>query len=169
MLQHVYLCANFSIMSHALKERIKQTADFESPMVEALLNLMTAADFVKTKINQVCARYNITQGQYNVLRILRGAHPAGYARCDIAGRMLERAPDVTRLIDRLEAQELVVRDRSAQDRRHSLARITDKGLHLLTEMSAEMSAIEKPFAERLSLAECLALIGICEKVYTAED
>lgn len=153
-------------MTHKLKQRLKQNSDFESPVNEALLNLLVAADVVRKRINAVCAEFGLTQGQYNVLRILRGVHPQGHPRCDIAARMLEEAPDVTRLVDRLERQKLVERDRAEDDRRLSIARITEKGLQLLVEAEPQMSEIGKSFANRLSNNEARKLTNICEKIYS---
>ena len=102
MLQHTLVFVIVSNMSNALKAKIKQRADFASPVVEGVLNVMVAADTIRTQMDRVFAAHGITQGQYNVLRILRGAGRAGHARCEIAGRMLEHAPDITRLVDRLE-------------------------------------------------------------------
>ncbi|MGH9945046.1 MAG: MarR family winged helix-turn-helix transcriptional regulator [Pyrinomonadaceae bacterium] len=155
-------------MGEALKQRIKQTADFASPAEEAMLNLMVAADHVRSRIDRVCAEFGVTHGQYNVLRILRGVHPQGHPRCEIAARMLEKAPDVTRLVDRLEAQELVSRDRSAEDRRVSLTRITKKGLDLLAGMAPALGQLERYFFERVSRRDCRELTRICEGLYAEE-
>src|ERR1041385_1053078 len=105
-------------MSEILNRRIKQKSGFGSPVNEGILNLLIAADYVRTQQEKLCAAHGITAGQYNVLRILRGAGSEGHPRCEIAGRMVERAPDVTRLVDKLEKEGLVVRERSAEDRRH---------------------------------------------------
>jgi len=155
-------------MGNGLKNRIKQTPGFSSPTEEAMLNLMVAADHVRNRLDRVCAEYKITHGQYNVLRILRGVHPEGHPRCEIAVRMLERAPDVTRLVDRLEAQELVERDRSEHDRRLSITRITEKGLSVLARMEPAIVEIGKYFGERVSRRDCKELTRICEEIY-AED
>ena len=155
-------------MGNGLKNRIKQTTGFSSPTEEAMLNLMVAADHVRTRLDRVCAEYKITHGQYNVLRILRGVHPEGHPRCEIAVRMLERAPDVTRLVDRLEAQGLVKRDRSEHDRRLSITRITEKGLSVLARMEPAIVEIGQYFGERVSRRDCKELTRICEGIY-AED
>jgi DNA-binding MarR family transcriptional regulator len=152
-------------MGEALRRRIKQTADFQSPTEEAMLNLMVAADHVRARLDRVCAGFGVTHGQYNVLRILRGVHPEGHPRCEIAARMLEKAPDVTRLVDRLEAQGLVERVRSETDRRLSLTRITQKGLDLLAQMEAPMAEINRFFGELVSRQDCRELSRICEGVY----
>ena len=155
-------------MGDALKKRIKQTADFESPVEEAMLNLMVAADHVRARLDRVCADFRITTGQYNVLRILRGAHPDGHPRCEIAARLIEKAPDVTRLVDRLETQGLVERDRSEEDRRLSLTRITKKGLGVLDKMDNALAETNRYFSERVSRRDCRELSRICEGIY-AED
>jgi DNA-binding MarR family transcriptional regulator len=151
-------------MGEALKRRIKQDR-FESTLQEAMLNLLVAASHVNERFDRICAEHRITAGQYNVLRILRGAHPNGHSRCDIAERLLDRAPDVTRLVDRLERQGLVERARSDEDRRLSISRITDAGRALLDRMEPAVRAHNDHFAERISLADRRELSRICEALY----
>ncbi len=151
-------------MGDALKRRIKQQR-FESPLQEAMLNLLVAAAHVMERTDRVLAAHGITQPQYNVLRILRGAHPNGYPRCDIAERMIDRAPDVTRLIDRLERQGFVERDRSASDRRLSIARITAAGLKLLDEVDPSLRETHAFLGDRISASDRLELSRICERIY----
>jgi len=156
-------------MSNALKAKIKQQVDFENPGIEAMLNLMVAADTVRTMSNRVLAVHEITGGQYNVLRILRGAGDAGHPRCEIAVRMIERAPDITRIIDRLEKQDLVIRDRADEDRRLSVTRISRKGLDLLERIEPELVKANHQFAKKLSAAEWIALTSLCEKIYAEQN
>lgn len=155
-------------MANALKAKIKQRADFKSPAVEAILNLMVAADEVRTRIDRVFAAHNITYGQYNVLRILRGAGSEGHPRCEIAARMIERAPDITRIVDRLEKQKLVERERSDEDRRHSVTKVTEKGLELIERMEPEMQKANDEIAQKLSTVEWVALTALCEKIYAEQ-
>ena len=67
-------------MGDFLRKRVKQSADFESPEVEALLNLLVAADHMRGRMEQVCSQFDITASQYNILRILRGAGQEGLPR-----------------------------------------------------------------------------------------
>ena len=152
-------------MGEALKRRIKQAADFANPAQEAMLNLIVAADYVHTRLERACAGFGITRPQYNVLRILRGAHPEGHPRAAISARLLASAPDVTRLVDRLEAQGLVERVRVEEDRRLSIARITKKGLRLLERMQPHISAEHERFSLKVSRRDCLELSRICESIY----
>jgi len=155
-------------MGEALKRRIKQTADFENPAQEAMLNLIVAADYVHTRLEKVCLKFGLTRPQYNVLRILRGAHPGGHPRSEIGARLLASAPDVTRLVDRLEAQGLVERARVEEDRRLSIARITRKGLRLLKEMHPHIAEEHESFSRKVPRKDCVELSRICEAIYGEE-
>jgi DNA-binding MarR family transcriptional regulator len=155
-------------MSEALKAKIKQRTDFDNPAGEAMLNLIVAADMFRGQMDRLLTAYEITSGQYNVLRILRGAGCEGHPRCEIAARMVERAPDITRLIDRLEKQNLVIRERSDEDRRQSVTKITEKGLELLNRLDPELSEFINQTSRKMSTAEWIALTSLCEKIYTEQ-
>src|SRR5579864_5248555 len=151
-------------MGDALRHRIQQ-AHFESAVQEALLNVLVAADHLRAQTERLCAELGLSASQYNVLRILRGVHPEGHSRCEIARRMIERAPDVTRLIDRLEKRGWVERDRSERDRRLSISRITAAGLELLDSIAPRFELAQRDFAERVPPADCRELSRICEAIY----
>jgi DNA-binding MarR family transcriptional regulator len=150
-----------------LKQRIRQ-AKFDSPAHEALLNLLVAAGHIRSLVDEACADYGITQPQFNVLRILRGAHPGGLPRGEISARMIERAPDVTRLIDRLEAAGLVDRVKGTGDRRLSVTRITRAGLALLAKLDGPIRALNKDVARRVSATDLRHLSRICEAMYATD-
>jgi DNA-binding MarR family transcriptional regulator len=155
-------------MGEGLKQRIKQDR-FESPVQEALLNLLVAADHLRNASQAVCEEQGITRGQFNVLRILKGVYPEGHPRCEIAVRMVERAPDITRLVDRLEKEGLVERSRAAEDRRLSVTRITKKGLQLLERISPHFELLSQELMRRLSAQEAKTLSALCERIYAEED
>lgn len=150
-------------MGDALKRRIKQ-ARFENPQQEALLNLVIAGNYIREQLERAAGEHGITLPQYNVLRILRGVFPGGHPRCEIATRMLDRAPDVTRIIDRLEEKSLVERDRAGSDRRHSIARITRDGLRLLERMEPTIQIATRPL-QKIAVHDCRELSRICEAIY----
>jgi DNA-binding MarR family transcriptional regulator len=151
-----------------LKKRLRMSR-VQGPSHEAVLNLMVATGHLRERMERLCEEHGITTAQYNVLRILRGAPDEGYARCDVTTRMIDRAPDVTRLIDRLEAERLVVRDRSGQDRRRSLTRITKAGLELLERMQPGIEAFDRHIQKRLSPRDRRELSRILEQLYAEED
>lgn len=150
-------------MARTLHERVKQN-EFESTRQEAVINLLVTAGHYRQILNDICRQYNITHDQYNVLRILKGVHPEGHPRNEIIDRMIERTPDVTRLLDRLEKRDLVYRTKSEEDRRLSIARITDKGLELLEEMDPEFSQASKNFTEGIAEADLKQFSKICSSM-----
>src|SRR5438309_9283104 len=91
--------------------RSPTAARFDSPEQEVFLNLWRTYDRLRALEDELFARYDLTAQQYNALRLLRGEHPAGLPTLALAGRLVSRAPDITRLIDKLESRGLVERDR----------------------------------------------------------
>ena len=154
-------------MGRALQERLLSKR-FEGPHHEAVLNVFVAANHLRGLLDEVFAGAGLTQQQYNVLRILNGAWPQGYARGEIARRALDRAPDLTRMIDRLARAGLVQRLRSAEDHRQSLARITPKGRRLLAGMHGRVRGVQRAAEKRITIKEAQELSRLCEKLY-AED
>ncbi|MGH7699657.1 MAG: MarR family winged helix-turn-helix transcriptional regulator [Gemmatimonadales bacterium] len=131
---------------------------------EAYLALRAAADHVGRLLAERCARHALTPEQLTVLRLLRGAHPEGQPRYEIAVRMPSRAPDATRLLDRLERRGLVERVRSRDDRRLSISRITARGLRVLAELDGDLRELERDFAARLSEGQMKELARLCRAV-----
>jgi DNA-binding MarR family transcriptional regulator len=147
----------------SVKGRVRQR-EFASTAQEAMVSLLVAAGHVRVALVELCGQHGITPDQYNVLRILRGVYPAGHPRYEVAQRLIERAPDVTRLLDRLEREGLVERQRSDEDRRLSLSRITKAGLALLERMDPEVLALHDNFAAPLSRAERAELARLCSAI-----
>jgi DNA-binding MarR family transcriptional regulator len=154
-------------MTEALSRRLKQE-QFVSPAQEALLSVIVAANALNDLMDRLCERHRITRTQYNVLRILRGAHPQGHARCEIACRMLDRASDITRLVDRLQARRLVKRSRGSEDQREAVTSITAKGLKLLDAMQPQINAATSSILGRLSDDDCHELSRLCALIFETE-
>jgi len=112
--------------------------DYYAPVKSSLeeatyLELLRTSDLLTRALAPVLKAEDLSATQYNVLRILRGA--GGPLPCsEIANRMITRDPDITRLLDRLDARGFVSRSRDAEDRRTVLARITPQGLRMLTKL-----------------------------------
>ena len=151
-------------MGDTLKNRLKQKK-FASVFMEAHLSLMIAADTLQRQADEACDDFGISAQQYNVLRILRGVHPGGHARCDIIERMIQEAPDVTRLIDRLVKMGYAKRGKSKEDGRLSLTYITGKGLKLLDSMNEFTEDLDKDLQKRLTKTDARSLTTLCEKLY----
>lgn len=151
-------------MGEILKKRLKQTS-FTSSGQEAMLNILVASNHLKSRVESVCLKHGITQTQFNVLRILNGKHPEGYPRREIITRMIDPAPDVTRLIDRLIKEGLVERFASLKDKRLSISRITDKGREVLKKVRPEVVSLHSLVSGKLSNSESRQLSVLLEKIY----
>jgi DNA-binding MarR family transcriptional regulator len=152
-----------------LKSEIAQTRPFAGPAEEALLNLIRTADCLQRAMQHSTRRWNVTSTQYNVLRILRGAHPGGLACSAIGDRMIAADPDVTRLVARLKAQKLVRQARDKKDRRVVNTFISETGLALLAEMDPVVSQFPTQNLGHLTEEELTTLIHLVEKARSRCD
>jgi DNA-binding MarR family transcriptional regulator len=126
-----------------LQDELKQTRPWSRPSEEAAVALMRTADLINRSISGILEPVGITGQQYNVLRILRGAGEKGLPTLDIAERMIEQTPGITRLIDRLEVKALVSRKRCETDRRQVFCIITKKGLELIDKLGGPLRVAEE--------------------------
>ncbi len=149
-------------MTAQLQAELKQQKPFASLEEEALLNLLRTADVLTQGIEQVLKPYGLSPTQYNVLRILRGSGPAGRSCREVAERMLTRDPDITRLLDRLEARGLVTRARERQDRRVITTRVTRLGMTLLARLDGPAAAWHRERLGRLGVNRLKILIELLE-------
>lgn len=107
---------------------------FDSLEQEAYLNLWRTFDRLKAVEEEVFGRFELSAQQYNALRLLAEAAPATLPTLSLAGRLVSRAPDITRLLDRLEARGLVRREREPHNRRIVQVGLTPAGEELLARM-----------------------------------
>lgn len=145
---------------------IRQQAPFKSAGQEAVVALFLAAERIKWPYQDLlAAQGDLTMQQYNVLRILRGAGESGLATLEIAERMLERTPGITRLLDRLEDKKLITRERSTTDRRQVVVRIARSGRDLLARLDAPFDRLDDEVLSELSQAELRTLVRLLERIH----
>jgi DNA-binding MarR family transcriptional regulator len=147
----------------SIRERLQQRA-FSGEADEAVISVVVAAEHLEQQLSAVIAGHGVTADQYNVLRILRGVHPEGHPRHEIARRMIHPAPDVTRMLDRLLRRKLISRVRDPRDARLSVARITPAGLALLKRIDPDVEAVQQRATAMLTPAERKELARLCEKL-----
>lgn len=107
---------------------------FDSPEQEVFLNLWRTYDRLKSLEDEVFGQAGLSAQQYNALRLLRSAHPDAMPTLMLGRRLISRAPDMTRLLDRLEQRGLLIRERRPENRRVVEVRISEDGLRLLDEI-----------------------------------
>ncbi len=147
-----------------LRDELKMTKPFKSVEEEALLSIARTAALIEHAGAEAFKPFNLTITQYNVLRILRGAGNEGLCRNEVGERLVTKVPDVTRLLDRMEAAGLIVRERGGKDRRFVATRITEKGLKLLEKIDRELPAIHGRQLGHVSQKRLRELISILEEV-----
>jgi len=148
----------------AIQREIRQRRPFASTRTEAMVALLRTADTLKRRIGAVIETHDLTFQQYNVLRILRGAGQDGLPTLEIADRMIEQAPGITRLLDRLEAKGLVRRERCPEDRRQVLCWATPAALQLLARLDKPLEAADETTLSALDSAEVERLIGLLDRI-----
>ena len=126
--------------------------------------LLQAADTLGQEAEQLLKAAGLTGAQYNVLRILRGAEPAGLPCRGIGDRMLSHDPDMTRLLDRLEKRGLITRVRQTDDRRVVKTRITPQALSLLKTLDQPVRELHKRQFRHMSAARLKILSDLLEEV-----
>jgi DNA-binding MarR family transcriptional regulator len=128
-----------------------------SPEETAFLDLLRTVDMLTRSAFGVLKAEDLSSTQYNVLRILRGA-PQGLPCGEIAGRMITRDPDVTRLLDRMEKRGLISRARDSRDRRMVLARNSAEGLKLVNRLDEPVQQMHRKVLGHLG-RERLRVLG----------
>ena len=126
-----------------MQEEIRQGKPFANAEQEAFLNLQRTADALMRGLEETLKPTSLTQTQYNVLRILRGAGMQGLLCRQLSERMITRDPDITRMLDRLEVRGFVTRSRDREDRRSITVRITAAGQRLVSELDAPIAELHR--------------------------
>ena len=147
-------------MSPYLRHEIKQTKPFPSVEAETHLNIERTAAVLGHAFAERLKPYGITSTQYNVLRILRGAGVEGLCRNEVRDRLVAQVPDVTRLLDRLEASGLIERARGTADRRLVSTTITDAGLKLLEQLDDPVVEMHSKLLGHMSAEQLRSLIDL---------
>ncbi len=136
----------FVFIPMGLSEELKMNKPFISQQHELTVGLLFTAERLRDYFLSICQRYGITTQQYNMLRILRGSHPNALSCSEVNSRMIQRSPDITRLIRRLELGGYVTRARDSRDNRIVRTLILPSGLTLLESMDADIRAMHDVFS-----------------------
>lgn len=151
-------------MAGKLLTEIQQTRPFALIEEEAILNVARTAEVAAQHMANFLKPYALTGTQYNVLRILRGAGKDGITCSQLSERMISRDPDISRLLDRMEARSLVIRERSKEDRRIVLTRISENGLDLVNSLDKPVRDFLKATIGKIKKHRLEELVEGLEKV-----
>lgn len=152
-----------------LQVELKQSRPFASPAEEGFVAVLKTADLLTRLVDRRLAPHDLSHQQYNVLRILRDAGAEGMPTLAIADRLIECAPGMTRLLDRMEQKSLVRRQRCPADRRQVLCYATPRGNELLVELEPMVKGLVDGCFETISLAEVEAFIATLDRIREQAD
>ena len=147
-----------------LQDDLRQRRPFGSPAEEAYLNLIRTADQLSRGVALVLRPHKLSEAQYNVLRILRGAGAAGLCRNEVGARLVTPVPDVTRLLDRMADLKLIARQRSDEDRRLVRTHLTAKGLDLVNGLDSVLRPSHQKRLAGISREKLEALVATLAEV-----
>jgi DNA-binding MarR family transcriptional regulator len=147
----------------SLKSEIAQQRPFASKEEEALLNILRTADCLQREFQRRSREWGVTATQYNVLRILRGAHPEGLTCTSLGDRMITAEPDITRLLKRLSGMGFIRQKRDTADRRVVRTFISAKGLQLLEQMDPVIDRTPRQMLGHMKQNQIEQLIALTEE------
>ncbi|MCP4122442.1 MAG: MarR family transcriptional regulator [Bacteroidetes bacterium] len=145
-----------------IKEAIKQT-EFKHEYEKLAVNLTFTSNFLNAHFADLLKPFDLTQPQFNVLRILRGQYPNAASVNLLIERMIDRSSNASRIVDKLETKKLVTRKACPKDRRRMDVKITENGLFLLEKLDSELEKFFTVF-EHLSQKEARTLNQLLDKL-----
>jgi len=145
-----------------LQDDLKKRNPFESPQQEAVISILRTNELFQYRFGQLFRSHGLTQPQYNILRILRGAGDRLPA-LEIADRMIAVVPSITNLVNKLERAGWVERERCDEDRRVCYVRITRAGRALLKKLDQPNLAMHDALVGHLGERELQQLAKLLEK------
>ena len=147
-------------MPTTLRDDLRQAKPFRSLREEALLSIARTESVIRERLERVLAPHDLSMTQYNVLRILRGAGKDGLCRNEIGQRLISRMPDVSRLLDRMEAAGLVSRVRSTEDRRLVNTTLTAAGRTLVDTLDPDVAEAQDAQLGHMSRDQLRSLVEL---------
>ncbi len=136
---------------------------FDSLEQEVFLGLWRTYDRLRMLEDELFHKYELTPQQYNAMRILRSEYPGALPTLTLANRLVSRAPDITRMLDKLEKRSLIERNRVPENRRLVMVRLTDKGTELLDELADPLRDCHSRQLGHLGAAELRQLSSLLKQ------
>jgi len=136
---------------------------FDSPQQEVYLNLWRTYDRLRALEDELFSSHGLTAQQYNALRLLRAAYPGRVPTLTLGAKLISRAPDITRLLDKLSERGLVDRERPADNRRVVNVGITAAGIALLEKLAPEVRACHATQLGHLEVQQMSTLVDLLRR------
>jgi len=153
--------------NETMKNRLPQyqrSRRFDSIEQEAYLSLWRTFDRLRAIEDELFGKWELSAQQYNVLRLLKAEHPETLPTLSLVRRLVSRAPDITRMLDKLELRKLISRGKRQGDRRAVMVGITPAGLALLEEIRQPLQVVHEKQLGHLSGADLKTLVKLLQQV-----
>jgi len=150
-----------------IAEDIKQK-EFSSEVSKAVINVLYTSAWLGQQHNKLFKPYGLTTPQFNILRILRGQYPEPVTVNTLIDRMIDKSSNASRIVDRLEAKDLVIRKQCKNDRRAVDVLVTKKGLDLLSQLDDKVKGLDRSLSE-LSEEDASVLNKLLDKMRSSQD
>ncbi|WP_372718634.1 MarR family winged helix-turn-helix transcriptional regulator [Novipirellula sp.] len=141
-----------------LSDELKKKHPFKSVEQEAMLSIMRTSDLLENRAARLLRNYQLTPSQYNAMRIMRGEGKP-MPCLEVADRMIQVAPAITRVVDQLVARGLISKTQSSEDRRVFLVHLTDAGRALLRKIDAPIDRLHQTLLGHVSQRDLKSLIA----------
>ncbi len=162
---YTFVPTNFVMTNMKIEEVVKSNVIMGLSQ-KAVLNIIYTQNNINERLIEILKPYDLSNEQYNVLRILRGQKGNPANMCVIQERMLAKTSNTTRLVDKLLLKELVTRKVCKENRRKIEVLITEKGLDILKELDPKVDNYEQNIVANLSSSELEQLNDLLEKIRT---
>lgn len=140
----------------SLREELKKRGPFESLEQEAMLAILRTSDLLENRLARLLREFNLTPSQYNAMRIMRGEGKP-MPCLEVAQRMIQVAPAITRVVDQLQTRDLIVKQQSSTDRRVHLVTVTSLGLELLSKLDEPIQTLHRSLLGEVAAEDLQAL------------
>ncbi|KAA5539082.1 MarR family transcriptional regulator [Roseiconus nitratireducens] len=156
--------------ARSLQTELKKKHGFDSIEQEAMLSILRTSDLLENRLARLLRQYDLTPSQYNAMRILRGEGQP-MPCLEIAERMIQVAPAITRVVDQLVEREWIAKDQSEEDRRVYLVRLTARGKALLRRLDRPILQLHDSLLGHFRRGDLQKLISILQSArdHVAEE
>lgn len=147
--------------SASLRQQLKKKGPFDSLEQEAMLSILRTSDLLENRLARLLRQYDLTPSQYNAMRIMRGEGEP-MPCLEVADRMIQVAPAITRVVDQLVGRRLVDKQQSSEDGRVFLVELTASGTRLLKKLDEPIQSLHQSLLGHVSKSDLKTLNGILE-------
>ena len=127
-------------MSREEKEKILEDINrFDTSRQRALVNLIYTNGYLMVKMNELFRKYKVSRSQFNILRLLRLNHPKALTQSYIRNNMVEKMPDISRIVERMRINGYLFKEKRVDDMRNVYISITEKGLNVIESVYASQN------------------------------